>query len=163
VGLPEPPGADGRAAVTEAGAEPARDPESMLLEFVRERDVSCPACGYNLRNLSRPVCPECREPLSLKVTHELPPIGPFVALLAPSIFSALLAVVLLSLTFIFGGPPAEVIMAIAFGVLNAILILIIFGLRRRFVRSPRRVQIGWAGLNWLVHLTVFIVFMVRAA
>jgi hypothetical protein len=135
----------------------------MLLEFVRERDVPCPACGYNLRNLTWPVCPECREPLSLNVTHELPPIGLFVATIGPSFFSALLAIVLITLTLMFGGPPSEVILAMVFGVFNAVLIPVIFALRRRFVRSRRRVQVAWAGLNWLVHVAVFAAFVVRAA
>ena len=30
------------------------DPVADVIAFVRERDVACPNCGYNLRNLTRP-------------------------------------------------------------------------------------------------------------
>src|SRR4051812_12100108 len=42
---------------------PAVDPQ--LLGFVHDRDVSCPGCGYNLRNLRNDRCPECGEQLEL--------------------------------------------------------------------------------------------------
>jgi hypothetical protein len=32
-----------------------------------DRDVPCPSCGYNLRNLTGEVCPECGEALALRV------------------------------------------------------------------------------------------------
>ena len=39
----------------------------LLLRFIHERNVHCPRCDYNLRNLTQPVCPECREELRLTV------------------------------------------------------------------------------------------------
>jgi hypothetical protein len=42
---------------------PAVDPQ--LLGFVHDRDVLCPGCGYNLRNLRNDRCPECGEQLEL--------------------------------------------------------------------------------------------------
>ena len=44
-------------------AIPAVDPK--LLDFVHDRDVSCPGCGYNVRNLLSDRCPECGEQLQL--------------------------------------------------------------------------------------------------
>ena len=43
-------------------AAAAVDPQ--LLQFVRERDVECPGCGYNVRNLASDRCPECGEQLN---------------------------------------------------------------------------------------------------
>src|SRR5687767_8462552 len=43
------------------------DEVELLLAFVRDRDAHCPRCDYNLRNLTQPVCPECREELTLSV------------------------------------------------------------------------------------------------
>lgn len=31
------------------------------------RDTPCPACGYNLRGINSPLCPECAQPLLLRV------------------------------------------------------------------------------------------------
>jgi hypothetical protein len=35
------------------------DSGDALRAFLAERDVACPGCGYNLRNLTKNVCPEC--------------------------------------------------------------------------------------------------------
>lgn len=35
------------------------DEAAMLREVLATRDVSCPRCGYNLRGLGQPRCPEC--------------------------------------------------------------------------------------------------------
>jgi hypothetical protein len=47
-------------------------------EHVADRDVSCPGCGYNLRGLTWPVCPECKQDLELRVGLVEPKIGAFV-------------------------------------------------------------------------------------
>jgi len=39
----------------------------MLLEFLRDRNVPCPLCGYNLRGLLSARCPECGRDLELRV------------------------------------------------------------------------------------------------
>ena len=38
-----------------------------LVEFLRDRDISCPLCRYNLRGLLSPRCPECGRDLELRV------------------------------------------------------------------------------------------------
>ena len=52
---PVPPTAEAASAVADA----------RLLDFVRDRDVFCPGCGYNVRNLTSDRCPECGEQLQL--------------------------------------------------------------------------------------------------
>jgi hypothetical protein len=47
-------------------AEPDAD-RAMLQQFLADRDVPCPQCGYNLRTLSGAICPECGEQLALGV------------------------------------------------------------------------------------------------
>ena len=44
----------------------------LLKAYLAERDVSCPACGYNLRGLASEACPECRQQLMLHVTLQRP-------------------------------------------------------------------------------------------
>ncbi|MCE7973090.1 MAG: hypothetical protein DYG92_02010 [Leptolyngbya sp. PLA1] len=45
---------------------PDRDP--LLAAFLAEHDVACPNCGYNLRGLDKPRCPECGVTLTVTVT-----------------------------------------------------------------------------------------------
>lgn len=47
---------------------PDTTPTPLAL-FLAEHDVPCPnpRCGFNLRGLKDPTCPECKEPLSLTV------------------------------------------------------------------------------------------------
>src|SRR2546421_13005370 len=47
-------------------ASPTAD-ERALIDFVHDRDVGCPLCGYNLRRLMSRRCPECGRELELRV------------------------------------------------------------------------------------------------
>ena len=47
-------------------ASPTVD-ERALIDFLRDRDIACPLCGYNLRHLRSPRCPECGRELELRV------------------------------------------------------------------------------------------------
>jgi len=44
-----------------------RSGTDLLREYLAERDVACPSCQYNLRNLTSATCPECGERLVLLV------------------------------------------------------------------------------------------------
>jgi len=44
------------------------DDTELLRRFLKSRDAACPACGYSLRGLQQPSCPECNNPLSLTVS-----------------------------------------------------------------------------------------------
>jgi hypothetical protein len=41
-----------------------------LRAFLTVRDAACPRCGYNLRGLQEPVCPECGASISLQALKE---------------------------------------------------------------------------------------------
>ena len=47
----------------------------LLHMFLTARDVPCPGCGYNLRDLTGTKCPECGEDLVLQVWLEEPKIA----------------------------------------------------------------------------------------
>lgn len=47
----------------QAGADGGR----LLLDYLAQRDVPCPACRYNLRQLQTDRCPECGNRLRLTV------------------------------------------------------------------------------------------------
>ncbi|MEO0474543.1 MAG: hypothetical protein AAF085_01050 [Planctomycetota bacterium] len=48
------------------------DDDTALLDYAATRDLACPACGYNLRMINKPVCPECGLPLKLTVGSDKP-------------------------------------------------------------------------------------------
>jgi hypothetical protein len=55
------------------------DRPTLLQQFVADRDVPCPACNYNLRGLSSSSCPECAQPLVLRVALAEPALISFLA------------------------------------------------------------------------------------
>ena len=63
----------------EAAAPPSD--EAALLDYLRDRDVACPLCTYNLRGLTTCRCPECGRELQLSVGLVEPRIGAWVTCL----------------------------------------------------------------------------------
>ena len=145
---------------------PPADDDTLLLEFLRARDAPCPLCGYNLRDLPAPRCPECREPLSLAVGFRTPRFGWFLTTIAPGLFSgisaALMLVPLVGTVYFSPNPPAPwwAWATDAFGWLSAVAALILIRYRDVFLRKPQARQRAWALAVWLVHLGAFAVLMV---
>lgn len=67
-----------------------------LVDFLQDRDTPCPLCGYNLRNLTDNVCPECRHELLLTVGVTTPRFLWFLLAMTPCTF----AVIAVALTVI---------------------------------------------------------------
>ncbi|MCH8054243.1 MAG: hypothetical protein IH895_09295, partial [Planctomycetes bacterium] len=140
--------------------EPAENETEFLLRFLQGRDHACPKCSYNLRNLTRPICPECGEALALTVGRRKTNDALFILTLAPCIFSGISAI-FLSCAIAFqayrlgGSPPIEVWAMDSFGVFSGLCGLILFVKRRAFTRLDRGVQFFWAFLAWAIHIAVF--------
>ena len=139
-----------------------------LLEFLRDRDVACPVCGYNLRNLTTPVCPECRHELSLSVDAADVRLAVFVAALAPGIFSGIMAVLLaipIAWSFQAGvaGPPVPIWVALGFGLASGLLTLTLVARRGVFLRLAPPTQRSVALTNWLVHVAMFVGIVTKLA
>lgn len=143
------------------------DADRLLLAFVRDRDAACPSCGYNLRNLTKPICPECEEPLVLKVGGRTYPVRWLLATVAPGIFtgvaSGIMAVIFL-IALIVGPPspffvPLDVILTGSFFLASAAAAGAIIIWNRRFVRQPQPRQVMWAVLLWVIHLCAFFIFL----
>jgi hypothetical protein len=60
---------------------PAPSDTTALLAWLATRDIPCPVCGYNLRALPDPRCPECNAPLTLQVWSENAGTGPWLVAL----------------------------------------------------------------------------------
>ena len=144
------------------------DADELLLGFVRDRDAACPSCGYNVRNLTKPVCPECEEPLVLKVGGKTYPIRWLLATVAPGIFTGITAGVmavmfLIALTVGNLRPPFSVPLGViltgSFFLVSAAVAGAIIIFSRRFIRQPQPRQVMWAILLWVIHLCAFFIFL----
>lgn len=51
------------------------DDTAALRDYLVQRDVPCPACGYSLLGLTSDRCPECAEQLRLSVGLAAPHVG----------------------------------------------------------------------------------------
>ena len=140
----------------------------MLLDFLREHDAACPVCGYNLRALTQPVCPECRHELVLAVGVRRLGLGWLFVAIAPGFFCGIAACFLCIPTvaiFIEDGafiPP--LVGAVLFGWLSGLfaIILVVGTIRRRgrirFLAQSRSRQRWFALLVWLIHFAALVLF-----
>ncbi len=147
-----------------------KDDVARLLDFLRGRDVPCPSCRYNLRDLTRPLCPECRHELLLTVGVTRPRFLWFLLAVTPSAISVIAAGLLLIPMIVQplsgGGPSQPQIFALdALGWLSALGGLVLVRYRFAFLRQTTKRQRmftaavwGMNGLAFLALLTVIIVF-----
>ena len=140
--------------------EPVENETECLLRFLQGRDHACPKCSYNLRNLTRPIGPECGEVLALTVGRRKINDALFILTLAPCIFSGMSAI-LLSCAIAFqayrfgGSPPIQIWAMDLFGVFSGLCGMILFVKRRAFTRLDRGVQFFRAFLSWTIHVAAF--------
>ncbi|MCH7700711.1 MAG: hypothetical protein IID37_03385 [Planctomycetes bacterium] len=132
--------------------------DSKLLRlFLLDRDATCPRCGYNLRDLTEPRCPECGEALTLKVSAQRPIFGLFWVTILPGILSGVCAIVLLVLLQFDPQVPPAVWWVDLFGFVSGASVAVFFTYRRAFSRRSEKVQLTVAVIVWLVHVVVFLV------
>jgi hypothetical protein len=141
----------------------AQDDVARLLEFLRGRDVACPLCRYNLRDLTQPQCPECRHELLLTVGVTKPRFLWFLLAVAPCMFSGIAAGLLLIPMILQplggGGPPELAIFALdALGWLSALGGLVLVRYRFAFLRQTQGRQRAFAATVWGLHVLAFLVF-----
>ena len=136
------------------------------MEFLRDHDAACPLCGYNLRTLGRPVCPECGQELVLTVGAARVRLGWLMAAVAPGFFSGIAAVFLLVpivVPPVFGNGRISLMLigTDLFGWCSGLFAIILAAKRHRFLASPRSAQRWWALGIWLVHVAALgLVFLV---
>lgn len=135
----------------------------LLLQFLRDHDAECPVCGYNLRALTQPICPECGQPLALTVGVTRLHLGWLFVAIAPGFFSgisAALVLVMIGLHLFFIGSTWTIIVLMdLFGWLSLAFAIALARHRARFLSMPTSSQVGLAIGVWIVHAAALALFI----
>jgi hypothetical protein len=138
--------------------------QEMLIDFLREHDAACPVCGYNVRALTRPICPECKQELVLTVGAARLRLGWLFAAVAPGFFSGIAAIFMLVPIFgrlLFGDGvlmPLPIMIDV-FGWCSGIFAIILARKRIRFLAQLPARQRWFALTIWLIHIAALGLFI----
>ncbi len=144
-------------AVSQPDSSPTPD---LLLLFLRDRDYPCPGCGYNLRQLLSPKCPECGQPLKLGVNLVDIRHGFWITCLLGCSFPAGFGVIALVVMAIYASSfsfsnfelSAALWLLYLIGMIPATVALILR--RRAFVKLSRQAQAGLAVIPWVIIVVI---------
>ncbi|MCQ3922461.1 MAG: hypothetical protein DPW13_16095 [Planctomycetes bacterium] len=158
--------AEGRSMQAALAGETSPDVRNreLLTEFVRINDAPCVACGYNLRNLTGDVCPECGNRFALRVGVPNLRFGPLVACLAPLLMVSGLLVFLIAMTIDFG-VPSNAMWYWAFlvqGLVDAVGAVLLYRRRWAYLSMPVDVQWRVAGVVIGVNAVAFVTAIVMS-
>ncbi|MCE9618339.1 MAG: hypothetical protein K8R92_00320 [Planctomycetes bacterium] len=142
-------------------SQPLHDPQAEVLAFLKGRSVPCPRCGHDLRDIKSAKCPECGEPLILKIGTPRARFGWLVLAMAPGCFSGVAAVFvmipilgnIINRSAVDRGVWALMI-ADGFGMLSAASVWLMYRHRQRIMSWTARRQGAFAGAVWGVHALV---------
>ena len=128
----------------------------FLCEWLRNRDVACPRCAYNLRNLTSDRCPECGERIELQVGLVEPKLAPYITLLVACSLGLGGSALFCALAYTAAPPswwhePAAIMLLVQLAI-TAIVLPLLLRLRRRLRRATLTVQ-------WLAAATMCIVVL----
>ena len=113
---------------------------------------------YNLRDLLRPTCPECGEPLVLTVGATRPVFGRFVVALAPEFFAGMCALFMTGELYLFRSSyPTWLWWYVLFGYVSGGCGVALWRRRFTFLRMSSRAQSKFALMLWGIHVALFIV------
>jgi hypothetical protein len=154
--------------VHESLSKPLDERPPILQQYLEERDVPCPSCGYNLHALRGSECPECGERLVLRVALAEPDLGMFLAALIGLAlgvgFSGLLSVYFLIEGFT-GNLSAREWREFSFAcflpfALEGIALAVLVWRRGHFQRLTARRQAVVIAGAWAMTTAAFVVFRV---
>jgi hypothetical protein len=87
-----------------AGGVAGDDETRQLVDFLATHDAACPLCGYNLRALTAPRCPECGREVRLSVAMAEPYLRAWVVLAAATCAAGGAGMFLLMIVAVEGWP-----------------------------------------------------------
>ena len=146
---------------------PLRDPAAEVVAFLKGRFAPCPRCGYDLRDITTARCPECGEPLVLKIGSPRVRFGWLVLAMAPGCFSGVAALFVMLPVFVTfwqrlppgRGAPWPVMVGDAFGFLSAASVVLMYRHRHRIMSWKARRQAAFAGAVWGAHVLMLVLLL----
>jgi hypothetical protein len=140
--------------------------QSLLLNFLADprTDAACPLCGYNLKMLTRPVCPECKHDLTLTVglLGGRVRLGWLLLALVPGFFcgiaACLLAIPTTAVYFEDGIVVWPFVGGVLFGWCSGILAIVLCVKRNRFLAQSNKRQRWIVLLIGAIHFIAFALF-----
>ena len=134
-----------------------------VIAYLKGRSVPCPRCAYDLRDAPTATCPECGEPLVLKIDSSRVRFGWLLLAFAPGCFSgiaAAFAMIPISVTILQRfprgqGAPWQLMAAAAFGFASAASVGLMCWHRHRIMAWTMRRQGAFAATVWGVHILAF--------
>ena len=134
-----------------------RTTNDLLRQFLRNRDTPCPICGYNLRELTGHVCPECGKGIELRVGSPDLRFGLCMLSIVPMLMMTAFAIIFLLVTWSEGSAgPLGIYVITATGVLDAPAAWILYRKRAWFIRRDRLKQWSLCVTSWAAHVAVFV-------
>jgi DNA-directed RNA polymerase subunit RPC12/RpoP len=143
-----------------------RSDHALLRNFLADRDIACPQCGYNLRSLMGDICPECGDRIALQVAMVEPKVAAglagLIGLSAGAGLNGLLLVYIVIIMFRFPRPSFswDPFITINGAGLVVLSLCILIWLRRwRWLRRQSiSVRWGLAAACWALTMIDIIVF-----
>lgn len=136
------------------------DAAALLEQYLAERDVTCPLCGYNLRGLRGGRCPECGQELALQVGLVEPRFAAYLATVT-AFCAGLGGSGVLAVVGAFNAPGswwrflcARVMLAQV--VYCLVIIPILLAKRRQFRKLEPRRQRVIAIWSWIIVVATFV-------
>lgn len=130
---------------------------ALLLAFLKDRDVACPLCQYNLRNLSISTCPECGKSIELAVKARDVAVQSWATLVVALSLPAGVGLFFICMGISRGWPGRQAPEAVLFYTFIATIPLAMtaMALRRKFLQLSRNAQFYIAALAICCVLVLF--------
>ena len=130
----------------------------LLQEYLSGRDVPCPTCRYNLRDLMACACPECGDALRLQVGTTSLRVGLLLLLIAPLLVMVGIGVVFGLVAATDGLPRGWGFYAIEItALLDLAACLAIYRTRNHIMRIGRIAKAALVLGMWTIQVSVLVV------
>lgn len=142
---------------------PQPSERDWLIEFLRDRDVACPLCGYNLRELFSERCPECGRGVRLNVLPAEPLMRIWITTLVFMGASAGMGLFVAGIVISEGWPPPRMILvtiSLIYFLLSIPLFIVMVCVRGAFLRMERSSQGLFAMFSAIVLGLALLLFFV---
>jgi hypothetical protein len=137
-----------------------------LIEYLRDRDVGCPLCDYNLRGLVSDRCPECGREIRLNVQAAEPYLRAWVIAAMALGGSAGIGIFILVIVVKEGWPPVRMV-GVCFAMVYFLIAIPLFGIlifaRRAFLRREKSTQELMAGASIVTTLLALLLLLLEMA